>query len=77
MAEKRTNLLTVSGDQLNMIAQAGMRVAGQLISQMNELGSNSSLQWCNWHAAEAIRKRLNRKDYPLRMREPIADNVWN
>ena len=53
MVEKRTNLLTVSEDQLGMIAQAGVEVAGQLISQMNELGSNNLLQRCNWHATGA------------------------
>ena len=76
MVKKRTNLLTVSEDQLGTIAQAGMEVAWQLSSQMDELGSDCFLQLCNWHAAEAIKKRLTREGYPLEKRKELANMVW-
>ncbi len=76
MIKKRTNLLTMSVDQLGTIAEAGMEVAWQLSSQMDDLDSHCFLQLCNWHAAEAIKKRLTREGYPLEMRKPLADMVW-
>ncbi len=76
MIKKRTNLLTMPVDQLGTIAEAGMEVAWQLSSQMDDLDSHCFLQLCNWHAAEAIKKRLTREGYPLEMRKPLADMVW-
>ncbi len=43
---------------------------------MDDLGSHCFLQLCNWHAAEAIKKRLTREEYPLEMRKPLADMIW-
>ena len=76
MIKKRTNLLTLNDDQLGTIAQAGMDVAWRLSSQLDELGSDCFLQLCNWHGAEAIKKRLTREGYPLEKRKELADMVW-
>lgn len=75
MVKKRTNLLTLSADQLGTVAQAGMDVAWQLQSQLDDLGTECFLQLCNWHAAEAIKKRLTREGYPVEKRKELADMV--
>ncbi len=76
MVKKRTNLLTLSEDHLGIIAEAGMEVAWRLGHQLDDLNSDCFLQLCNWHAAEAIKKRLTREGYPLQMRKPLVDLVW-
>ncbi len=76
MVKKKMNLLTLSEDHLGTIAEAGMQVAWRLSHQLDDLGSDCFLQLCNWHAAEAIKKRLTREGYPLHMRKPLADLVW-
>ena len=43
---------------------------------MDALGTECFLQLCNWHAAEAIKKRLTREGYPLETRKVLADLVW-
>ena len=70
MIKKRTP------DELGTMAEVGMEVAWQLSSQMDELGTECSLQLCGWHAAEAIKKMLAREGYPLETRKVLADLVW-
>ena len=76
MTKKRVNLHSMSEDLRGTVAQAGMDVAWELSSQMDELGSDCTLQLCSWHAAEAIKKRLTREGYPLEKRKELADMVW-
>ena len=76
MMRKRVNVLSMSEDLRGTVAQAGMDMAWELSSQMDELGSDCILQLCCWHAAEAIKKRLTREGYPLEKRKELADMVW-
>ncbi|KAF6233532.1 hypothetical protein HO173_008263 [Letharia columbiana] len=76
MVKKRTNLLTLSDDQIGTVAQAGMEVAWGLSRHLDDLNSDCFLQLCNWHAAKAIKKRLTREGYPLYIRKPLANLVW-
>lgn len=77
MIKKRTNVMTISDDQVSTIAQVGMDVAWQMTPQMDELGTECFLQLCNWHAAEAIKKRLTCEGYLLETRKVLADQVRN
>ena len=58
------------------IAEAGMEVAYELAARLDEAGNEVFLQLCNWHAAEAIKKRLSREGYPIDPRRELIDQIW-
>jgi hypothetical protein len=39
-------------------------------------GSRIKLQYCEWHASEAIKKRLIRKGYSKEKRDALVDLIW-
>ena len=53
-----------------------MEVAYELAARLDEAGNEVFLQLCNWHAAEAIKKRLTREGYPMDPKAELVDHVW-
>lgn len=56
--------------------EAGMEIAYELATRLDEAGGDLFLQLCSWHAAEAIKKRLIREGYPMDVRGDLVKQVW-
>ena len=53
-----------------------MQMAQQLGPQTDELVTECFLQLCDWHGAEAIKKRLTREGDPLETRQVLSGLIW-
>ena len=58
------------------ISEAGVEIAWRLTAEVDKAGNDCILQLCNWHAAEAIKKRLTKAGYPAEAKKPLASAVW-
>lgn len=69
-------------EQKTTCAEAGMAIRQELeitylhSSSLDEIGTDCVLQLCSWHAAEAIKKRLITKGYPIKRRKALHDLIW-
>ncbi len=57
-------------------SEAGMEMAWQLASELDEGGGEITLQLCSWHASEAIKKKLIKVGYPKELRKTISSAIW-
>ena len=57
------------------ISRVGIEVAYELTARLDKAGSSLFLQLYNWHAAEAIKKRLIREGYPKDVRDKLIDKI--
>ena len=58
------------------MVEPGMEVDCELSARLDDLGSKCFLQPCNWHAAEAIKRRLTQEGYPSEARNELVDKIW-
>ncbi|KAL2043479.1 hypothetical protein N7G274_003786 [Stereocaulon virgatum] len=58
------------------VSGVGKEVVYELTAKLDEAGSSLFLQLCNWHAAEAIKKRLIREGYSKDNRDEPVDKIW-
>ena len=59
-----------------MVDSPGIGVERELSARLFNLGSKCFLQLCNWHAAEAVKKRLTQEGYPLEARNELSNTIW-
>ena len=63
------------------MVETGMNQAYEMVNHLDALESDCALQWCSWHAAEAVKARLIKEGYPKETREAkdvgIHSLIWN
>ena len=66
-------------EQQLTLSEAGMAVCFELSAEaeLDECGSEVTLQLCSWHAVEAMKKRLINEGYPKEKRKELVDAIWH
>ncbi len=52
-----------------------MERVSQLVNQVDSIRTNCTLQFCSWHAAEAVKARLVREGYQKHVKEEKKNGI--